>query len=81
MSHKQLPASARSRRGRDRNASAVHFHLVQCEEDVWQAFMDGHRAPLSDHVPLDRALKVVSELAAICPHSSLEIHAERAVRN
>jgi hypothetical protein len=48
---------------------------------LWQAFMEGHRAPLSDHVPLDRALKVVSELAAICPHSSLEIHQERAMRN
>ncbi|MEO8067383.1 MAG: hypothetical protein ABI599_06790 [Flavobacteriales bacterium] len=49
------------------------FELVQCQDDEWQAFQKGHLAPLSDHVPLDRALQVVSDLAAICPRSTITI--------
>ncbi len=65
MTRKQAPVE---------QTSIPHFYLVQCENDEWQAFLEGHQAPLSDHVPLDRALKVLSDLASICPHASLKSH-------
>ena len=57
-----------------KSTAGSRFRLVQCEDDEWQAFLEGHQAPLSDHVPLNRALEVVSGLAAICPHASIRIH-------
>lgn len=62
---------------------AFRFELVQCEENEWQAFLKGHSAPLSDHVPLNRALEVVSDLAAICPQATIRIlsHTPTAAHN
>ena len=56
-----------------------NFHLVRCDHDCWQAYLEGHRSPLSDEVPLDRALEIVVELAQFCERPSLHVRSKLSV--
>ena len=69
----QRPGRTATPAPKKQNPRAYRFELVQCQQDEWQAFLKGHAAPLSDHVPLNRALEVVSDLAAICPQATIRI--------